>query len=169
MQLAQFAPCSGTQQLWTHVPPHLSPPHTQRFTPKRCLQSPPGMVLPGVSPGLVHHHHCRGGAAGRQGSLGTALSLGWPCRAQGEKQPLHQYRSDLAQHRAGNCLILAKISHKISPLCIFLPFFLVQKAGRMFLRGFPTCRKKSWAKPVFNWKTLGARQEWAGWVLKVLI
>lgn len=72
------------------------------------------------------------------------------------------------QHRVGNCLVLANISPKISPLCIFLPLFLVQNARRMFPSGFTTHRKKLWAKPVFNWKSLGTPQEQAGWLLKVL-
>lgn len=65
--------------------------------------------------------------------------------------------------------MLAKITPKFSSLFIFLPFsFLVQKALRVFLRGFPLCRKKSWAKPAFNWKHLGGPQEQAGQALKVL-
>lgn len=36
----------------------------------------------------------------------------------------------------------------------------------MFLRGFPICRKKSWAKLAFNWKHLGEPQEKARQALK---
>ena len=106
IQLAHFPPCSGTQQPQTLVPPHLSPPRTQRFTPKRCLQSPPGMDLPGVpgvSPGLAQHRHCWGvlqvgrgawalphpwaGPTGLQEKNSPCISIIRPSTAEGGQLP----------------------------------------------------------------------------------